>query len=89
MQYLVPDCELAKRFQAALAGMYWINDRHTTVTDLTIDRRVDLGGGKYLCTAVYEVDTHLLTGLAHEISNVHLIVDETEDGMKVESMTIK
>lgn len=89
IQYLVPDCELSKRFQAALAGMYWINDRHTTVTAITIDRRVDLGGGTYLCTATYEVDTHLLTGLDHEISNVHLMITETDDGLKVESMAIK
>jgi len=88
-EYLVPDSELENRFYAALDGMYWVSDRRSTVTDLSVDYRVALGDGRYLCIVSYEVDTHLHNGLAHEVSNVHLIAAETENGIKVERMEIK
>lgn len=88
-EYLVQGSALDERFRAALDGLYWVSDRRSSVTDLTVDHRVDLGGGRYLCTVTYGVDTHLFSGLSHEITSARLILAETAAGLKVENMTIQ
>lgn len=88
-EVLVPDCDLEHRFRDAVRGLTWISDRRSTISSTTFNHWVDLGNGKYLCDVTYEVDTKLHDGIAHEITTLHLIITQTDNGPKVEIMTIQ
>ena len=86
-KYIVKKSDLANRLYEAISGLTWINDRHSTISSLTVNHYVNLGEERYLCDVTYEVDTMLHTGLAHETASLKLIIVITDDGPKVESMT--
>lgn len=86
---LVPDCELKTRLYGAIAGLSWTSDRHSEITALEIHHRVNLGNDRYLCDVTYEVDTQLHNGTSHEVTKVHFLITNTDNGMRVEGMEIR
>ena len=86
---IVPDSDLDHRFRDAVRGLTWIRDRRSTISSTVFNHWVDLGGGKYLCDVTYEVDTKLFDGMAHETTNLHLIISETANGLRVEKMKVQ
>lgn len=88
-EVLVPDCDLEHRFRDAVRGLTWISDRRSTISSMVFNHWIALGNGKYLCDVTYEVDTKLHDGVAHEVTQLHLILTQTAKGPKVEIMTIQ
>ena len=85
-RYMVPDGELAKRMYEAIAGLSWVSDRGAKINSLTINHRIPLSDGRYLCDVTYVVDTKNFSGQIQTTSHVQLIVREMSVGMRVEAM---
>lgn len=84
--YMVPDGALAKRMYNALDGLYWVSDRHASVTDISVALFTSIGGGRYICDLTYTVSTTDLTGAVEAVSHLKLTLLETAEGLWVESM---
>lgn len=85
-EHMVPGGALAKRMYEAIVGLYWVTDRHATVTDLAFHNYVNLGDGRYLCCLTYTVDTTDFAGSIQAVSSVMLFLKQTDSGLKAESM---
>lgn len=85
-KYMVPDGELAKRMYEAIAGLSWVSDRGAKINSLTINHRIPLSDGRYLCDVTYVVDTKNYSGEIQTVSNVKLVIRDMDTGMKVEAM---
>jgi hypothetical protein len=85
-EHMVPGGALAKRMYEAIVGLYWVTDRHATVTGLEFHNYLDLGDGRYLCLLTYTVDTTDFAGSIQAVSNVMLFLKQTDAGLKAESM---
>ncbi len=84
--YMVPGGALEKRMERAIQGLSWIWDRKAKMLELTVQHQVPLDAQRYLCQVSYthEYDTHL--GRIQETSCLQLVIVQTQDGLRVESM---
>jgi hypothetical protein len=85
-EHMVPGGALAKRMYEAIVGLYWVTDRHATVTGLEFHNYLNLGDDRYLCLLTYTVDTTDFAGSIQAVSNVMLFLKQTDAGLKAESM---
>lgn len=83
---MVSGGELAKRMYEAIVGLYWVTDRHASITGLDIHNYVNLENDRYLCCLTYTVDTTDFAGATQATSSIKLVLLQTTDGLKVESM---
>lgn len=88
VKLMVPDSVLAGRMQEAQIGLVWVKGRSSELTNLTVNRLLRLEEGRYLCDVSYTA--HIKDGWNDEDinSSFELIVVETEDGLKTESMIV-
>ena len=84
--HMVPGGELAKRMKNAIDGLYWVSDRGASLASITVNHYVNLGGGRYLCDLTYVVDTRDFSGAVQTTANLKLILLQTDNGLKAESM---
>ena len=84
--YMVPDSTLAKRMSKALDGLQYANPYPDKLVSVTVNRCVNLGTGHYLCDITYLADVHGRQGVVSTTNNVKVIVLQTQDGLKAESM---
>lgn len=85
--YIKQDSVLWLRLEDSLDGLAWVLDRNATITDLKVNAMVDLGDDHYLCDFSYVVDARTYEGPMRNEANVKLIIDDTNEGLKAESMT--
>lgn len=88
VKLMVPGSELAGRMQEAQIGLVWVKGRSSELTKLTVNRLLRLEEGRYLCDASYTA--HIKDGWNDEDINgsFKLIVIETDDGLRTESMIL-
>ena len=85
--YIRRDSTLSLRLEDSLEGLAWVLDRKAEMRELTVHAIVDLGDGHYLCDFSYVVDARTYEGPMRNEANVKLIIDDTNEGLKAESMT--
>lgn len=88
-QYMVSGGKLAQRMKEAMVGLIWVTDRNATVEEIAINMCLRLEEGRYLCDFTYVVDTSDFSGAVESTSRVEMVIVETEDGLKAESMVSK
>lgn len=87
--YMVSGGKLAQRMKEAMAGLLWVTDRNASVSSVTVDRCLRLEEGRWLCDFTYVVDTRDFSGRVESVSSVQMVIVETQDGLKAESMISK
>lgn len=85
--YMVPDSKLSQRMEEAIVGLLWVTDRRADVNRIDIHRTLRLEEGRYVCDLTYVVDTRDFSGKKQSSTTITLIIVETENGLKAESMT--
>ena len=85
--YMVPDSKLSQRMEEAIVGLLWVTDRRADVNHIDIHRTLRLEEGRYVCDLTYVVDTRDFSGKKQSSTTITLIIVETENGLKAESMT--
>lgn len=85
--YMVPDSKLAERMFDAIDGLYYAQSYADKIVSITINHRVNISDGRYMCDVTYVVDTTGRAGVVQTINNVKIIIVETNDGLKAEAMT--
>lgn len=85
--YMIPDGKLAARMFDAIEGLYYAQSYADNIVSITINHRVNIGDGRYMCDVTYLVDTTGKAGVVQTTNNVKIIVVETSDGLKAEAMT--
>lgn len=88
IRYVVPDSEFATRLADALEGLQFGQSQRDKVVSLVTNHQVRLEDGRYLCDITYEVDTTGRKGVVRTTTSAKLIVVQTDNGLKVESMNI-
>lgn len=88
MEYVVADSDLATRLQAAIAGLQFGQSQGDEVVSITTHHQMKLEEGKYLCDITYELDTTGKQGVVRTTTSAKLIIIDTDDGLKLESMNI-
>lgn len=83
---MVPNGTLAKRMKQAIDGLKYANLTPDKLVSISRNWCVNLGGGRYLCDVTYVVDVSGHAGVVSKTNNVKLILLQTEDGLKAESM---
>ena len=87
LPYVKEDTNLSIRLKDSLEGLSWVLDRRAQITDLKIHAIVYMGDDHYLCDFSYVVDGTTYEGPIRNEANVKLVIDDTDNGLKAESMT--
>jgi len=85
--YVKDDSKLHVRLKDALDGLGWVQDRRAKITDIVIHAMVDMGNNHYLCDFTYVVDSKDGTGTVRSETNVRLLIERTEYGLRATVMT--
>jgi len=88
MQHVVRDGEFADRLWEAIEGLEFGQTQGNKVVSITTHHQVRLAENKYLCDITYEVDTIGHKGTVRLTTNAKIVVVQTENGLKAESMNI-
>lgn len=88
MEYVVADSGLATRLQAAIEGLQFGQSQGDEVVSIETHHRMHLDDGRYLCDITYEVDTTGKQGVVRTATSAKMIVVETDNGLKLESLNI-
>jgi len=86
--YMVPNGALAGRIKEAMNGLSWISDRQAKIKSITVNSYVNIGNGRYMCDVTYVVEQMVKQngGRGDVTSSMKLILLQTKDGLKTESM---
>lgn len=85
--YLIEGSDLAKRLYTAIDGLNYAQSHGDTIQEITVNRYVDMGDGRYMCDVTYIVETIGTKGAVDTTNNLKLIILNTSNGLKVEAMT--
>lgn len=86
VKLIVVGSDLDDRLKNALDGLQFAQSRGDKIAAITIHHFVNIGNGKYLVDLNYLVDTTGLAGVVQTSNNLKLIITETENGLKTESL---
>lgn len=84
IEYVVPDSDLHTRMKLALDGLAWAQSQGDKVVSITVNRLVNIGGGKYICDVTYEVDTSGREGVVRTTNNAKFVIVDSGTGYQVE-----
>lgn len=87
LKYVVSGSDLAIRMQKALDGLQFAQSRGDTIVGITINRMVNIGGGKYIVDITYQVDTTGRDGVIRTTNNARFVAVETSTGLRAETIT--
>lgn len=88
IEYVVADSDLARRLQTAIAGLQFGQSQGDKVVSIVAHHQFRIEEGRYICDITYEVDTTGKEGVVRTTTNAKLFIVETDDGLKLESMSI-
>ena len=88
MAYVVPGGDFADRLWEALEGLAFGQTQGTKVVSIVTHNQVRLAENKYLCDVTYEVDTIGYKGTVRLTTNAKIVVVQTDNGLKAESVNI-
>ena len=86
--HVVQDSDFARRLWEAIEGLEFGQSMSDKIVSITTHHQVRLEEGRYLCDITYEVDTTGNKGVVRTAINAKLMVIQTEDGLKVEAMSV-
>lgn len=86
LNYVVSGSDLHTRMRLALDGLSWAQSNGDKIVSITMNRFVNIGDGKYLCDATYEVDTSGREGVVRTTSNVKFIIVDNGYSLKAEML---
>ena len=87
LKYMVPNGKLAQRMKEAVAGLTWVTDRNAKINHIDIHACFQLEEGEYICDLTYVIDTRDHSGQVQSEARITLVLVETENGLRAESMT--
>ena len=87
-KYLVSGGDMAERMYNALDGLYWAKDSGSVIEETYLNHAVNLGGGRYLCDVTYIVEAEVYREDPITVNDVKIIVVETSNGLRVESLLV-
>lgn len=87
MNYVVPDTALADRLYNALEGLAYAHSIKDDVTSIDIHHLISIPDGRYICDLTYLVDTVNQHGSLQTTNNIKVVLVQTDNGLKAESMT--
>jgi len=86
VNYIVPGSKLVSRLREAMDGMQYAQSRGDEITGIQVNHYVQLAEGAYLCDVTYKVETIGNEGKVETITNVRIVILETDGKLLVESM---
>ena len=87
-KYLVSGGDMAERMYNALDGLYWAKDSGSVIEETYLNHAVNLGGGRYLCDVTYIVEAEVYRDDPITVNDVMIILVETGNGLRVESLMV-
>lgn len=88
MQYVLEGSDFANRLQDAIKGLQFGQSQSDRVVSIVTNHPVRLEEGRYLWDITYEVDTIGYKGTVRTTTNAKIMIVQTENGLKVESMSV-
>ncbi|MBP3305129.1 MAG: hypothetical protein J6L24_04075 [Oscillospiraceae bacterium] len=82
-KYMVPGSSLDQRMHDSFEGLKWVRDRKASLKSMTIQHRVSLGNGCYLCDVTYTVKYSNSTVIT---DSVQIIFRDTDSGLLAETL---
>lgn len=87
LPYVVGGSDLYNRMSMALDGLSWAQSKGDQLVSVTYNQFIDIGDGKFICDATYEVDTYGREGLVRTTSYVRFVIVDLPEGPRVEMLT--
>lgn len=87
IKHVVEGSDLATRLKDAIAGLQFGQSKGDEIVSIVTHLRIRLDD-KFLVDMTYEVDTTGKEGVVRTTTNARLLIVETDNGMKVESIII-
>lgn len=88
LNYLVSRGDMAARMYNALDGLYWARDTVSTITDIQMNHTVNLGDGHFLCDVTYTVKAEVYRDDPITVNNAKVMLVQTANGLRVESLIV-
>ena len=88
IKYVVKGSDFEFRLTDAIIGLKWGQSQGDTIVSLVTNHRVRLEEERFMCDFTYEVDTKGREGVVRTTTNARVIIVETDNGLKVESMSV-
>ena len=86
MVYIVKDSEFAERMYGSLYGQRATQSRGDTIKEIINNFYFRIDEGMYLCDVTYLVDTIGKQGTVTTTNNVRILIVNTDNGLKVQSV---
>lgn len=86
LKYVVKDSDFADRMEGALVGQKASQSKGDVIVDIQNNYFFRLKDGWYMCDVTYLVDTKGKEGVVRTTNNVRIIVVETDDGLRVQTV---
>jgi len=86
LTHIVPGSALADRMKGALNGLKWVKNHQAQILSTTTHHRIHFPDDRYLYDLSYEASDLYNGQTTTTTENVHLILKQTESGLKVERM---
>ena len=87
LPYVVMGSDLHKRMSMALDGLGWAQSNGDVLISIVYNRFTDIGGGKFICDATYEVDTYGREGVVRTTNYVRFVIVDNPGDPRVEMLT--
>lgn len=88
ISYMVKNGELADRMKRALDGLQYNHIRNAYLLSVTQHHCVNIGNGRYLVDLTYVSNVDKYAGYYEESINLKVILVNTDDGLRAETMLI-
>lgn len=88
IQLVLSGSDLATRLEAAVDGLQFGQSLGDEIVSIDTHIQLRIEDGKYMCDVTYDVDTTGKKGVVRQTTNAKLYIVETDNGMKLESMSI-
>lgn len=85
-KYIVSDSELESRLRSAIDGMAFNQSRSDELASIITHYRIRLDETHYLWDITYLVDTLGRNGMVQTTTNVKIIIQQTDEGLKIERL---
>lgn len=83
---VVPDSELKFRIEQAIGGLGFASSHGDELKNITVNRYMNIGEGRYLCDVTYEVATIGQDGLHEYPNNTKVLIVPGSSGFLAEAM---
>ena len=86
LPYMNPGSDLASRTKNALEGLAFGRSNLDQVTSITTNKSIRLDENRYVCDITYVVNSLRYVGWVQSTTNVKVIIVNTDDGLKADTL---